>query len=67
MNTFGDPSMIGPPTWGTGPVDSGQVCMSVRRAAGFSPAMIARLSRLAGFGNGFGGWFPGLCRLVVFA
>ncbi len=32
-------AMIGPPTCGTGPLKAGQMCMSVNRAAGRSPAM----------------------------
>ena len=32
--TVGQPTAMGPPTWGTGPVDMGQVCISEIRAAG---------------------------------
>src|SRR3984893_14506308 len=35
INTVGQPgAVIGPPTCGTGPVERGQVCMSVSLAAG---------------------------------
>lgn len=36
MKMFGElpGGITGPPTWGTGPVVMGQVCMSVMRAAG---------------------------------
>ena len=35
MRTVGAPgAVMGPPTCGTGPVDAGQVCISVSRAAG---------------------------------
>lgn len=36
INTVGAPGeTMGPPTWGTGPDDIGQTCMSVMREAGF--------------------------------
>lgn len=35
IKTFGTPGgKIGPPTWGSGPVNIGQMCISVTRAAG---------------------------------
>lgn len=45
INTVGAPGdTMGPPTWGTGPDDIGQTCISVIREAGFPIFMPPQLS-----------------------